>query len=538
MNNSNSKTVTPAKVEATAPSVSGATSPRMIRIFDTTLRDGEQSPGASMNITEKLELAQALVDLGVDIIEAGFPIASPGDFEAVRQISANIRGATICGLARCNDADIDRAWEALKSAPQSRIHIFLATSAIHREFKLKMDKDEIVRRAIAGVKRAVSYCDDVEFSPEDAARTEIDFLCHVVEAAINAGATTVNIPDTVGYATPAHYAHVIGTLKNRVPNIDRAVISVHCHNDLGLAVANSLAGVESGAGQIECTINGIGERAGNCSLEEVVMALRTRQDFYKCDTKINTRRLVPTSRMVSNITGMQVQRNKAIVGRNAFAHEAGIHQDGMLKEPRTYEIMRPEDVGLQKTDLVMGKHSGRAALADRAKALGFHLTGAQLQTVFEEFKQLADKKKEIYDGDIAALCEQQILDVPETWTLANYRVNCGTEGSPTVKLTLRRGGQDVTEEMTAGDGPVDAIFLAIEKITGVTVRCRDFRVHSVTVGKDAQGEVNVEIEHNGQVIRGRGVSTDSVEASALAFLNAINRVAISSEQRLHPQHSV
>jgi 2-isopropylmalate synthase len=537
MTNSNSKTVSPVTAETKSQNAIAATSPRMIRIFDTTLRDGEQSPGASMNIAEKLELAQALVDLGVDIIEAGFPIASPGDFEAVRQIATNIRGATICGLARCNDADIDRAWEALKSAPQSRIHVFLATSAIHREFKLKMDKDEIVRRAVAGVKRAVSYCDDVEFSPEDAARTEIDFLCHVVEVAINAGATTVNIPDTVGYATPAHYAHVIGTLKNRVPNIDRAVISVHCHNDLGLAVANSLAGVENGAGQIECTINGIGERAGNCSLEEVVMALRTRQDFYKCDTKINTRRLVPTSRMVSNITGMQVQRNKAIVGRNAFAHEAGIHQDGMLKEPRTYEIMRPEDVGLSKTDLVMGKHSGRAALADRAKALGFHLTGEQLQTVFEEFKQLADKKKEIYDGDIAALCEQQILDVPETWTLANYRVNCGTEGKPTVKLTLRRGGQDVTEEMTVGDGPVDAIFLAIEKITGLTVTCRDFRVHSVTVGKDAQGEVNVEVEHNGQVIRGRGVSTDSVEASALAFLNAINRVA-SSEQRLHPQHSV
>ncbi|HEY2881448.1 MAG TPA: 2-isopropylmalate synthase [Pirellulales bacterium] len=510
---------------------------RTIRIFDTTLRDGEQSPGASMNITEKMEIAQALVEMGVDIIEAGFPIASPGDFEAVRQIAGNIRGATICGLARCNDADIDRAWEALKGAPQARIHVFLATSAIHREFKLKMDKDEIIRRAVAGVKRAVSYCDDVEFSPEDAARTEIDFLCQVVEAAIAAGATTVNIPDTVGYATPAHYAHVISSLRQRVPNIDKAVISVHCHNDLGLAVANSLAGVESGAGQVECTINGIGERAGNCSLEEVVMALRTRQDFYHADTNIVTQRLVPISRLVSNITGMQVQRNKAIVGRNAFAHEAGIHQDGMLKEPRTYEIMRPEDVGLSKTDLVLGKHSGRAALADRARAMGFHLTGEQLQTVFEQFKQLADKKKEIYDGDIAALCEQQILDVPETWTLVSYRVNCSTADKPTVRLELRRGEQNIVEEMTAGDGPVDAIFLAIEKITGLAVRCRDFRVHSVTVGKDAQGEVNVEIEHNGQVYRGRGVSTDSVEASALAFLNAINRVAVAPEGRLHPQHS-
>ena len=322
--------------------------PRHIRIFDTTLRDGEQSPGASMNLAEKLEVAQALVDLGVDIIEAGFPIASTGDFEAVREISANIRGATICGLARCNDKDIDRAWEALKQAISPRIHVFLATSAIHREFKLRMTTEEIIERAVAGVKRATSYCDDVEFSPEDAVRTEPDFLCRVVERAIEAGATTVNIPDTVGYATPDHMHRVIRNLIERVPNIDKAVVSMHCHNDLGLAVANSLAGVEAGAGQIECTINGIGERAGNCSLEEVVMAIRTRADHYHCQTGINTQRLVPTSRLVSAITGMQVQRNKAIVGRNAFAHESGIHQDGMLKEPTTYEIMRPEDVGLAK----------------------------------------------------------------------------------------------------------------------------------------------------------------------------------------------
>src|SRR6187399_2722154 len=348
---------------------------RPIVIFDTTLRDGEQSPGCSMNKAEKLEVAQALVDLGVDIIEAGFPIASPDDFEAVREIASNIRGSTICGLARCNEQDIDRAWEALKLAKQPRIHVFLATSAIHREFKLKMTREEIVARAVAGVKRAVSYCDDVEFSPEDAARTERDFLCQVVEAAIAAGATTVNIPDTVGYATPQEYGSTIALLKNRVPNIDKAVISTHCHNDLGLAVANSLAAVENGAGQIECTINGIGERAGNCSLEEVVMAMRTRADFYHCSTRIVTPRLVPTSRLVTSITGMQVQRNKAIVGRNAFAHEAGIHQDGMLKERRTYEIMSPEDVGFKATDLVLGKHSGRAALADRAKALGYQLSG-------------------------------------------------------------------------------------------------------------------------------------------------------------------
>jgi len=500
---------------------------RRIIIFDTTLRDGEQSPGCSMNQPEKLEMAHALADLGVDVIEAGFPIASPGDFEAVREIARKVRGATICGLARCNQDDIDRAWEALKEARRPRIHVFLATSAIHREFKLRMDKQEIIQRAVAGVKRAVGYCDDVEFSPEDAARTEPDFLCQVVEAAIDAGATTVNIPDTVGYATPSHMAQVIRTLKERVPNIDRAVISVHCHNDLGLAVANSLAAVEAGAGQIECTINGIGERAGNCSLEEVVMALRTRQDFYHAHTGINTRRLVPTSRLLTTITGMQVQRNKAIVGRNAFAHEAGIHQDGMLKEPRTYEIMRPEDVGLSKTDLVLGKHSGRAALSDHARALGYELTGEQLQTVFTQFKELADKKKEVYDSDILALIEQEIRDVPEAWSLVRYRLATGSGTVPSVVLTLRRGSEEMTKEVTSGDGPFDAIFWAIEQITGIEVVCKDFRVHSVSVGKDAQAEVTVEVEHQGEIFRGRGVSTDSIEASTRAFLNAINRIMIA-----------
>ena len=510
---------------------------RRIIIFDTTLRDGEQSPGASMNLAEKMEVAQALVDLGVDVIEAGFPIASPGDFEAVRQIAQTIRGATICGLARSNDADIDRAWEALKFAQSARIHVFLATSAIHRQFKLKMDKEEILARAEHSVRRAASYCDNVEFSPEDAARTEPDFLCQVVETAIRSGATTVNIPDTVGYATPAHMGGVIKNLRDRVPNIDRAVISMHCHNDLGLAVANSLAGIENGAGQIECTINGIGERAGNCALEEVVMALRTRGDYYDADTRINTRRLVPTSRLVANITGIQVQRNKAIVGRNAFAHEAGIHQDGMLKERTTYEIMRPEDVGFAKTDLVLGKHSGRAALADRAKALGYHLSGEQLQTVFEQFKLLADKKKEIYEGDIAALIDQQIHDADETWSFLSYRVSTGTGQTPQVTLTLRFGAEDHTAEMGCGDGPIDAIFLAIEKLTGVSAVCKDFRVQAVTVGKDAQAEVNVELVHDGQIHRGRGVSTDSVEASAKAFLSAINRIAVRPDPRLHPQHS-
>jgi 2-isopropylmalate synthase len=502
---------------------------RTIKIFDTTLRDGEQSPGCSMNLSEKMQIAQALVDLRVDIMEAGFPIASPGDFEAVREIATNIRGITICGLARCNETDIDRAWEALKAAESPRIHVFLATSAIHREFKLKMTREEIVARAVEGVKRAASYCDDIEFSPEDAARTERDFLCQVVEAAIAAGATTVNIPDTVGYATPQHMGAVIKHLKDHVPNIDRAVISTHCHNDLGLAVANSLAGVENGAGQIECTINGIGERAGNASLEEVVMALRTRYDYYHCRTRINTERLVPTSRLLSSITGMTVQRNKAIVGRNAFAHEAGIHQDGMLKERSTYEIMRPEDVGFTKTDLVLGKHSGRAALADRAKVLGFKLTGEQLQTVFEEFKKLADKKKEVYDGDIAALIEQLIHGAPpeEEWKLVSFDLRCGTGHKPEATFTLRRGDKDTTETVSDGDGPIDCAFLAVEKITGINVHCRDYQVRSATLGHDALGEVTLEVEYQNQMFRGRGTSTDTVEATVQAILSAVNRIVAS-----------
>jgi 2-isopropylmalate synthase len=503
---------------------------RQIVIFDTTLRDGEQSPGCSMNLEEKLEVAQALVDLGVDVIEAGFPIASPGDFESVRKIADAVRGATICGLARCNDKDIDRAGEALRAAPDNRIHVFLATSAIHREFKLRMDKDEIVARAVAGVKRARSFTDNVEFSPEDAARTEIDFLCHVVEAAIAAGATTVNIPDTVGYATPQHYGRVIKTLIDRVPNIDRAVISVHCHNDLGLAVANSLSAVENGAGQIECTINGLGERAGNCSLEEVVMALRTRHDYYQATTRINTPRLVPTSRLVSSITGMVVQRNKAIVGRNAFAHEAGIHQDGMLKEPSTYEIMRPEDVGFTKTDLVLGKHSGRAALADRAKALGYHLTPEQLDAVFAEFKKLADKKKDIYDGDIAALIEERNAKIEDQWQLVGYRVEAATGRPPVGTLTLIRGGDERSATVNEGDGPLDALFRAVEEITDVHAVLRDYRVQAATSGKDAQGETLVELDLNGRTYRGRGVSTDTVEAGALAYLNAVNRIILTAGQ--------
>ena len=504
---------------------------RNITIFDTTLRDGEQSPGCSMNLAEKLELAQALIDLGVDVMEAGFPIASPGDFEAVREISSTMQGTTFCGLARCSDKDIDRAWEALKHAERSRIHVFLATSAIHREFKLKMSREQIIARAVEGVKRAHSYCDDIEFSPEDAARTEHDFLCEVVEAAIAAGASTINIPDTVGYATPQQMGETISMLFNRVPNIDQAVISIHCHNDLGLAVANSLAAVQNGAGQIECTVNGIGERAGNCSLEEVVMALKTRQDFYNLETNVNTHRLVPTSRLLTSITGMAVQRNKAIVGQNAFAHEAGIHQDGMLKERTTYEIMRPEDVGLAKTDLVLGKHSGRAALGDRARELGYHLTGEQLQEVFEEFKKLADKKKEIYDGDIHALIQKRIHggEAEGGWTLVAFNVKSSSGQTPSCKLTLSRDGQEVTEEVAAGDGPIDAAFWAIEKITGLEITCKDYQVRSATLGRDAIGEVLVEVDYGGSVYRGRGTSTDTVESTIQAILDAVNRIENQSK---------
>jgi 2-isopropylmalate synthase len=482
-----------------------------------------------MNLSEKLEVAQALISLGVDIIEAGFPIASPGDFEAVREIASNFHGATICGLARCNEKDIDRAWEALKHSDDPRIHVFLATSAIHREFKLKMTPEEIIERAVKGVRHAVQYCDNVEFSPEDAARTELDFLCQVVEKTIEAGATTINIPDTVGYATPQQMHRVISTLRERVPNIDQAVISVHCHDDLGLAVANSLAAVEAGAGQIECTVNGIGERAGNCSLEEVVMAMRVRGDHYPCDTQVVSKRLVPTSRLVSAITGMQVQRNKAIVGRNAFAHEAGIHQDGMLKERSTYEIMRPEDVGFEKTDLVLGKHSGRAALADRARELGYRLTGEQLQMVFEEFKKLADKKKNVYDGDIRALINNELRGAEDAqWSIVSFKIQTEKDQPPKAKLTLRRGDQEFTEELQDGDGPIDAAFLVTEKITGMPLQIRDFAVHAATLGHDAQGEVRITIEHEGELVRGIGVSTDTVEATVLAMLDAVNRIAAAS----------
>jgi 2-isopropylmalate synthase len=495
-------------------------------IFDTTLRDGEQSPGASMNLAEKLEVAHALKDLGVDVIEAGFPIASPGDFEAVQAIARQVEGPIICGLARCNAADIDRAGAAVRDSSRPRIHVFLATSAIHREFKLKMAKEEILRRAVEGVQRAKAMCADIEFSPEDASRTELDFLTEVVEKAIEAGATTINLPDTVGYAVPEQYGAMFAYMKKHVRGIDNVVFSAHCHNDLGMAVANSLAAVSNGARQIECTINGIGERAGNCALEEVVMAVRTRGDYFTWPTNIQTKKLYHTSRLVSHVTGIQVQRNKAVVGQNAFAHEAGIHQDGMLKERSTYEIMDPQEVGLPQTELVLGKHSGRHALRQRVLDLGYHLDDKQLQNVFDGFKTLADRKKLIYDADIEALAEAQMYTGPAVWTLEAVTCNAGTATIPTASVCLWHQGGEIHKTAMIGDGPIDAVFKAIEQLTGIEPRLRDYRLRSVTVGEDALGEAHVEVECNGRTLTGRAVSTDIVEASALAFLQVINRIAM------------
>jgi 2-isopropylmalate synthase len=498
-------------------------------IFDTTLRDGEQSPGASMNLAEKLQVAHALRELGVDVIEAGFPIASPGDFESVQAIAREVHGPVICGLARCNADDIDRAGKAVRDAKKPRIHVFLATSAIHRELKLKMAKEEIIRRAVEGVKRAKGHVEDVEFSPEDAARTELDFLAEVVERAVEAGATTVNIPDTVGYAVPSQYAAAIAHLKKTVRGVENIVLSVHCHNDLGMAVANSLAAIEQGARQIECTINGLGERAGNCALEEIVMALRTRVDYFKLANGINTRKLYPISRLVSHVTGIQVQRNKAIVGQNAFSHEAGIHQDGMLKDRSTYEIMNPEDIGLPRTQLVLGKHSGRHALRQRVLDLGYHLTEEQLQRVFDSFKILADRKKVIYDADVEALAEAQIHSGPMLWTLEAISCNSGSATMPCAAVALWHQDGTIHRDASLGDGPVDAVFKAIERITGIEVVLKDYRVRSVSVGEDAQGEASVEAEFAGRSITGRAVSTDIIEASALAFLQVINRIVLRSK---------
>ncbi len=499
-------------------------SDRQIKIFDTTLRDGEQAPGCSMTLREKLRVAKALAELRVDIIEAGFPAASPGDFEAVKAIADENRGPIICGLARCNADDIEKVHAAVKGSDRHRIHVFVATSAIHREHKLKMAKEEIIRSAVASIRHARELCDDVEFSPEDASRTELAYLAEVVSAAIEAGATTVNIPDTVGYTVPAEFDKLFRYLKQHVRGIDDITLSVHCHDDLGMAVANSLAAVLAGARQIECTINGIGERAGNCSLEEVVMAVKTRAEFFGLETGIDTTRLYPTSRLVSGITGMQVPRNKAVVGENAFAHEAGIHQHGMLQHHSTYEIMRPEDVGLSRSNLVLGKHSGRHAFRDRVQALGFDLDDFELNRAFQAFKKLADKKKDMYDGDIEAI----VLDVDNTsggpWLLKNMRITSGTEQAAEARIELvHENGESRTEAATAS-GPMEAAFKALEQATGISLKLRNFELHSATAGDDAQGEVTVIVDYNERSWRGHGISVDIVEAGTRACLEVANRI--------------
>ncbi len=503
-----------------------------IRIFDTTLRDGEQAPGCSMTLREKLRVAKALADLRVDIIEAGFPAASPGDFESVQAIAEENRGPTICGLARCNPEDIEKVHAAVKGADKHRIHVFVATSEIHREHKLKMAKGEILKSAVGAVRLARELCDDVEFSPEDASRTELGYLAEVVTAAIEAGAGTVNIPDTVGYTVPGEFDKLFRYLMEHVAAIDDIVLSVHCHNDLGMAVANSLAAVSAGARQVECTINGIGERAGNCSLEEIVMALKTRAEYFELETGVDTTRLYPTSRLVSSVTGMQIPRNKAIVGENAFAHEAGIHQHGMLQHHSTYEIMRPKDVGLSRSNLVLGKHSGRHAFRDRVNELGFDLDEFETNRAFQEFKKLADRKKTMYDGDIEAI----IMNVDSTstgpWTLQSLQVGSetGQQASAVVRL-LNDNGKEVSESAEA-DGPVAAAFNAIEEATGVSLELKNFELHSATVGEDAQGEVVVTVEHNGNAYRGNGVSVDIVEAGSRAYLEVVNRILRRRERGL------
>ncbi|MFQ5643147.1 MAG: 2-isopropylmalate synthase [Thiogranum sp.] len=504
-------------------------------IFDTTLRDGEQSPGASMNKDEKVRIARSLERMKVDVIEAGFPIASPGDFESVQAVAQAVSESTVCGLARALERDIDRAGEALKDAASARIHTFIATSPIHMKMKLRMEPDQVVEQAVRAVQRARKYTDDVEFSPEDAGRSELDFLCRVLEAVIDAGATTVNIPDTVGYNLPHQFGELIRKLIERVPNADKAVFSVHCHNDLGLAVANSLSAVLNGARQVECTINGLGERAGNAALEEVVMSVRTRRDIFSCETRLDATQIVPASRLVAGITGFTVQPNKAVVGANAFAHESGIHQDGVLKSRETYEIMRAQDVGWSDNRIVLGKHSGRNALRSRLEELGISFDSEEaLNEAFSRFKMLADKKHEIYDEDLQALVTEANLDaVNEQFRLVSLKVCSETGETPNAAITLNIDGGEHSAS-APGSGPVDAAFRAIEAIVHSGTCLQLYSVSNITSGTDAQGEVTVRLEKAGHIVNGQGADTDIVIASARAYLNALNRI-IPPQGREHPQ---
>ncbi|HKB27365.1 MAG TPA: 2-isopropylmalate synthase [Methylomirabilota bacterium] len=504
-------------------------------IFDTTLRDGEQSPGFSMNTMEKLEMARQLARLQVDVIEAGFPISSDEDFEATREVARQVgtlEGApSICGLSRVGLGDIDRCWEAVRHARKPRLHTFVATSDIHLKYKLRKSRAEVLKASVEAVKHARGYCEDVEFSPEDASRSDFDYMCDVLSAVIEAGATTINIPDTVGYAIPKEWGERITRIRERVQGIDKVVLSVHCHNDLGQAVANSLTAVMSGARQIECTINGIGERAGNASLEEIVMALRTRKDFFGVESRVKTEEIFKTSRLLSHITGIHVQPNKAVVGENAFAHEAGIHQDGVIKEKLTYEIMRPEDIGRPSNKLVLGKHSGRHALSARLKDLGFDLSGPDLDRAFKTFKALADRKKEIYDEDLVAIVTDEVTQQVRGYELDYLHVISGTGVVPSATLRLKKDGQ-VFQDSGVGDGPVDAVLVAIDAITGLKGRLLDYSLRAATSGKDAIGEVAMKVDFDGTVVSGKGASTDVIEASARAYLSAVNRVAQPAVQRI------
>ena len=498
-----------------------------IIIFDTTLRDGEQAPGFSMTFDQKILLAKQLERLGVDVIEAGFPIASDGDFESVKMIAKELKKTTIAGLARTTRKDIDRAWEALKHARHPRIHTFVATSDIHLEHKLKKSRQEALDMAIEAVRYAKTFCSDVEFSAEDAVRSDIQFLCQVIEAVIDEGANVVNIPDTVGYSIPSEFGEIIQTIMNRVPNIEKTILSVHCHNDLGLGVANSLAAVQQGARQVECTLNGIGERAGNASLEELVMTLRTRKNLLGLDCGVNTHEIFRSSQLLSNLTGTKVQRNKAIVGENAFAHEAGIHQDGMLKNPRTYEIMTPESVGITESSLVLGKHSGRHALSKRYEELGYDLSKSELDKAYQAFTHLADRKKLVYEADLIAIVRDEISKIPEAYLLESVQVLSGSHLTPTATVRLKKN-DEVFEDSAIGDGPVDAACKAIERITGISCKLVHYSIQAVTIGKDALGEVLIKLEYENRQYNGQAASTDIVEASAKAYLSAVNRIIYSA----------
>lgn len=502
---------------------------KRIYIFDTTLRDGEQSPGVSLNASEKLKIATQLSKLGVDIIEAGFPIASNGDFEGVRAIAKNVKNSAIAALARTSEKDIDRAWEALKYAERPRIHTFIATSDIHMKYKLKMSPEEVIAKAAEMVSYARKLCPEVEFSPEDATRTDPEFLYRVIESVINAGARIVNIPDTVGYSTPSEIGGLIRSIKNNVSNIDKAIISVHCHNDLGMAVANSLSAIENGAEQVECTINGLGERAGNAALEEIIMALKTRSDYYPAETGIVTERIYRTSSMISYATGVHVQPNKAIVGANAFSHESGIHQHGVMSNSKTYEIMTPESVGLKQSQMVLGKHSGRHAFEEKLKEMGYNgLEREKVNKAFKSFKDLADKKKYVMDRDIEALVQQESSKPHETYKLEYFQTSSGsnTTSTSTVKVSCR---DYISEEAACGDGPVDAIFNAIDRATGIKVMLEEYSIKASTGGNDALGEVTVRISKDNMKAVGYGVSTNIIEASAKAYINAINNIEYRSE---------